>query len=203
MTGRPLVAWAGQAVAVGLAWAAAASSSAAQAPPSAAGEDWSTLAVSLGPAVPAASPYGPAWSLTPGAAAAVRTPAWGGTAHVALWAFRADRRAEVPSFLALVPTAGWGAGVELGPVALHLGVELGVIQTRFEGEGGALPDKETEILVGALARADVPLGGRLGAWADVGVRRVAYAEGAALPSLGGGLSLRLNAPAWLRDALTE
>lgn len=191
-----------QLVALGLVWTAFAS------PPAAQDEarDWSTLTVSAGPAVPLTNPYGDAWALRPGGALRVEAPAWRGGVHASLWVFETDPRTpDVPGFLSVVPAVGWGTGAQLARVSVSAGGELGIVHSRFEREGGFgdRPDQETEVFVGAYARADAPIAGRIRVWSEAGVRRIAYADAAVLPSLAAGLAIRLDTPSWLRRALAR
>ncbi|GAB5533988.1 MAG: hypothetical protein Rubg2KO_02370 [Rubricoccaceae bacterium] len=166
--------------------------------------EWATLTAELGAGVPLGTPFGPEWSVEPGLAIRGVSPAYGGDVRGSLLAFEADpQRDDLPGFLVLAMAVGWGPSLDLGPVHLGVGPELGVVHMRFEAEGGftgPLKD-ETEVHVGVFGRAEVPLTKHMQVWADASVARIALAERVTLASLAAGVSVRIHTPGWLQDVL--
>lgn len=157
-----------------------------------------SVTVRAGAATLAAGGFGRAWEAGPGVALRLDVPAYRGTSRLALAAapFEARDRA-VPAFWFVVATLGWGPDVRLpGRARLAAGPVVGAVHLRFaprDGFGGNLQN-ETEAVVGAFVRASVPLRGRVSAWADAEVLRVALAEPRTLALASAGVALRLEVP---------
>ena len=111
----------------------------------------------------------------------------------------------LPEFVAVFPTLGWGLGLGLpGGAALRAGPHVGAAHLRFDGEGGAFGgnlQNETEAAVGAWARLDAPVAGRVRVWAEAEATRIALADPVTLATGSAGLAVRLDTPGWLRSVL--
>jgi hypothetical protein len=167
-------------------------------------EDWRTLEPAAGLALPLSDGFA-LWEAGPGGALRLEAPAYGGHARLALRiAAYAPERDGLPSFVAAFPTLGWGPALRLpGGAALRAGPHVGAVHLRFEaaeGFGGNLQN-ETELAVGAWARLEAPVAGRLRAWAEAEVLRAALADPATLATASAGLAVRLDTPRWLRSVL--
>lgn len=167
--------------------------------------DWRTLTPAAGVSVPLGGGFGPAWDTGTGFVLRIESPAYGGQARASLRAARVEpRESGLPAFDALFPSLGWGAGLGLpGGLRLQGGPQLGTAYLRFEATddfGGALQN-ETELTVGAWARVEAPVGGRVRAWAEAEAIRVALRDPVTLTAASAGLALRLDTPRWLRTVL--
>ena len=146
------------------------------------------------------------WTAAPGATARLETPFYGGQARAALRlaAFESADAAVRPDFALVTATVGWTRSVRLGRALVGGGAVVGATQFRFGDADGRFSgnlSNETEAVVGALARVDVPLAGRLGVWAEAEALRVALAQPRALALVTAGASLRLDAPRWVQAVL--
>ncbi|MEM7787158.1 MAG: hypothetical protein AAF594_05450, partial [Bacteroidota bacterium] len=130
-------------------------------------------------------------------------PAYGGVARADVWATTADVPGgeDVPAFLLAVPTLGWGPQAEAGPLRLGAGVRVGAALFRFDDPEAGNFQNETEVAVGAWGGGALRLGARVEVWAEADLMRITLADPATLTVVSGGLALRLDTPAWLREVL--
>ncbi|MDX1419503.1 MAG: hypothetical protein R3181_06000 [Rubricoccaceae bacterium] len=167
-----------------------------------------TLEGALSGVAPAGEAYDGLWTMGPGGALRVGTEFFGGRAHFALHAFPNEPTtadpAELPEFLALRGTVGWGPrlGLPLG-LGLTAGGTVGAVHMRFDDEdlaGNALVN-ETELAAGLFARLDVPVAGPVHLFAEAEVAHVYTAVPIRYRFVQGGVSVSLPAPPWLRRLL--
>lgn len=169
-------------------------------------DDWTTLEPAFGAALPLDGGFGPEWEAGPGVAARLDAPTTGGHARLALRVAPYEPRVpDLPEFLAVAASLGWGPSLAL-PAGLRLrgGPQVGVLHLRFDNEGGRFGgnlQNESEVTFGTWARLDVPVIRRVRLWAEAEALRAAFADPATITSLGAGLSVRLDAPGWLRTVL--
>ncbi len=161
------------------------------------------IGASVGTSGVAAGGFGDAWRPGIGAGGRLDVPAYGGRLRASLtvlpFASRTGDRSAIPSFVAVVPTLGWGPALALpGGARASAGPVVGIVQARFPehvGPGGTSSGvNETEAVVGLFGSVRVPLGGRLAAWADVEALRMALDRPRALVGVGAGLSVDLGVP---------
>lgn len=166
--------------------------------------DAEALWISAGASVPAAGSF-EGWSAGPAAAGRLEAPFYGGRARVSLRASAyASSDAEArPDFTFVTATVGWTRSLDLGRASVGAGALVGATQFRFgedERFSGNLTN-EAEAVVGALARVDVPVAGRVALWAEAEALRVALASPRTIGLVSAGLSLRLDAPRWVQAVL--
>ncbi|OZC04132.1 hypothetical protein [Rubricoccus marinus] len=155
--------------------------------------------LSAGATLPLAGSLGPVWEEQPGARGTITFSAYGGEVRLALDLAMHDAAEgeatpeAAPDFLAVNATLGWGPVLDLGPVRLSPGAEVGAGRFAFDddGEFGGNLSSESELLAGAYVRAGVPLAGRVEAWAETGVRRTFFSTPQTTAGAAGGLTLRL------------
>ena len=162
--------------------------------------DAQSVRLSAGGVLPAGGALGPGWDAQPGASGHILLPMYGGETRLALdlAAHRATRD-DLPDFLALNATLGWGPVLALGPIRLAPGAEIGAGRFAFDDDGvfGDNASSESELVAGAYVRARVPVAGRLEVWAEGGARRTFFSTPATTTSASAGLSVRIGVPGWL------
>lgn len=146
------------------------------------------------------------WTAGPGVTGRLEAPAYGGRARAALRvaSFEATDPTARPDFTSVLATVGWTRSARLGRASVGAGPLVGATQFRFDDEDGEFSGnltRETEAVVGAVARLDVPLAGRVSFWSEAEALRVALARPRTLGLVSAGLSLRLDAPRWVQAVL--
>ncbi|NNF56801.1 MAG: hypothetical protein HKN04_01030 [Rhodothermaceae bacterium] len=164
-----------------------------------------TIRLAGGVSLPLGDSYDGRWAVRPGAWAHASTEFVRGRAHLAVQVYDNDNGTETtPDFLAVQGEVGWGYPVHLpAGISATGGGHLGAIRFRFrenEQFSGFVQD-ETEVTAGLFARAEAPVGGRLGGFAEVHWIRVFTAEPISLTRVQVGLSLTFDSPAWARRFL--
>lgn len=164
-----------------------------------------TLTLDLSGLVPVRDPYEGLWAPSPGAAARVATPFYGGEALVGLSVHANESGGDdLPEFLALHAYGGWGYPMGLpGRLRLTPSAEVGALHMRFDDEDRFILalQNETELTAGLSVRLDTPVLGRLHAFAAVQALRVYTFERIDLGFVHVGLSTTVASPSWVRRLL--
>ena len=159
-----------------------------------------SVGLAAGGVIPVGGALGPEWEAGSGASGQILIPMYGGQTRLALdlAAHRATRD-DLPDFLALNATLGWGPRMKLGPVRLAPGAEIGAGRFFFDDDGvlGDNASSESELVAGVYVRASVPVAGRVEVWAEGGARRTFFSTPATTTSASAGLAVRLGVPGWL------
>ena len=164
---------------------------------------WSTLTPAAGVAVPLGDGFGAPWESGAGLSVRTEVPAYGGRLRGEVRVAAYDPSGDVdrvPPFALALPTVGWGPTVGLGPVRLSAGPRVGVALFRIDDPDAGRLQSETEIAVGGWAGAAVALG-RVEVWAQADGTRLTLSDPVTLWAASGGLAVRLDTPAWLREVL--
>lgn len=145
------------------------------------------------------------WAPGPGAAITARTPFYLGdvSGSLAVVPVAAREGAEVPSFLSLAVTGGWGARVPLpGAVRLEPSVFSGLYWMHFLVPSGSWNYvNEAELMVGVRLRTSLGIGAGWRVAASAAQARVFTHRPIDLRSFEIGVSRTISTPAWLRRVL--
>lgn len=168
-------------------------------------QNFETVGVAFGGAMPLSVSYDAVWDAGAGAAVRAETPFYGGAIQIAFHVFPNHGRAEdLPDFLAVHGALGWGYTLRLpGGVHLTAGPEVGALHMRFDDDERftlALQN-ETELTAGLFTHLDVPLVGAIRAYAGAEALRLFTAEPITLGFIHAGLRTDVATPGWLRRAL--